>query len=213
MQLVWANQVLRLLLNGTVCRGWQQLRRNRCVQNVAQNVSNFVLVLLLISVCAVINKVPDQRLWYRSIYAVHGHLVTVIRCPTERQLGKVARANDHAAHLVGNVHQNLRALASLGVFVHNVVNILVVADIGEVLQHRIHNGNLAQVGAKRLHQLNRVSVRAVRGAKSRHRHSYNARAIVSQLVKRSHRDEKGQRRVKSTRNANNRVVRASVCQP
>ena len=174
VQLIWANQVLRLLLNGAVCRGWQQLRRNRCVQDVAQNVSNFVLALLLISVCAVINKVPDQRLWYRSIYAVHGHLVTVIRCPTKRQLGKVARANDHAAHLVGDVHQNLRALASLGVFVHNIVNILIVADVGKVLQHRIHNGNLAQVGAKRLHQLNRVSVRAVRGAKSRHRHSYNA---------------------------------------
>ena len=175
--------------------------------------SNLVLTLLLIRVCAVINKVSDQRLWYRSIYAVHGHLVTVIRCPAKRQLGKVARANDHAAHLVSNVHQNLRALASLGVFVHNVVNILVVADVGKVLQHRIHNGNLAQVGAKRLHQLNSVGVRAVRGAKSRHRHSYNARAVVSQLVKRSHRDEKGQRRVKSSRNANNRMVRAGMRQP
>ena len=174
--------------------------------------SNFVLALLLIRVCAVIDKVPDQRLWYRSIYSVHGHLVTVIRCPTERQLGKVARANDHAAHLVGNVHQDLRALTSLSVLVHNIVNILVVADIGKVLQHGIHNGNLAQVGAKRLHQLNSVGVRAVRGAKSRHRHSYNARAVVSQLVKRSHRDEKGQRRVKSSRNANNRVVRAGMCQ-
>ncbi len=55
------------------------------------------------------------------------------RCPTSA-IGKIARAN--TAHLVGNVHQNLRALTSLGVFVHNVVNILVVADIGEVLQHR-----------------------------------------------------------------------------
>ena len=105
--------------------------------------SNFVLALLLISVSTVIDKVPDQRLWYRSIYSVHGHLVTVIRCPTKRQLRKVARANDHAAHLVSNVHQNLRAFASLGVFVHNVVNILVVADVGKVLQHGIHNGNLA----------------------------------------------------------------------
>ena len=174
--------------------------------------SNFVLALLLISVCAVINKVPDQRLWYRCIHAVHGHLVTVIRCPAKRQLGEVARANDHASHLVSNVHQNLRALTSLSVLVHNIVNVLIMTDVSEVLQHGIHNGNLAQVGAKRLHQLNRVSVRAVRGAKSRHRHSYNTRAIISQLVKGSHRDEKGQRGVKSTRNANNRVVRAGVCQ-
>ena len=143
MQLVRANQVLRLLLNGTVCRGWQQLRRNRRVQNVAQNVSNFVLALLLISVCAIIDKVPDQRLWHRSIHAVHGHLVTVVRSPTKRQLREVARANDHAAHLVSDVHQDLRALASLGVLVHNIVNVLVVADVGKVLQHRIHNGNLA----------------------------------------------------------------------
>ena len=141
--------------------------------------SNFVLALLLIRVCAVINKVPDQCLWHRSIHAVHGHLVAIVRCPTKRQLREVARANDHAAHLVGNVHQNLRTLASLGVLVHNIVNVLVVADVGKVLQHRIHNGNLTQVSAERLHQLNSVGVRAIRGAKSRHSHSYNARTVIS----------------------------------
>ena len=213
VQLVRANQVLRLLLNRTVSCSWQQLRRNRCIQNVSQNVSNLVFALLLIRVGAVINKVSDQRLWYRSVYAVHRHLVTVVRCPTKRQLREVARANNHAAHLVGNVHQDLRTLASLRVFVHNVMNVLVMANVSEVLQHGIHNGNLTQVGAKRLHQLDRVSVRAVRGAKSRHRHSYNARAVISQLVKSSHGDEKSQRRVKSARNANNRMVRAGVRQP
>ena len=213
VQLVRANQVLRLLLNRTVSCSWQQLRRNWRVQNVAQNVSNFVLALLLVRVGTVINKVPDQRLWYRSIHAVHGHLVAVVCCPAKRQLREVARTNDHAAHLVSNVHQDLRAFTSLSVLVHNIVNVLVMTDVGKVLQHGIHNGNLAQVGAKRLHQLNSVGVRAVCGAKSRHCHSYNARTIISQLVKGSHRDEKSQCRVKSTRNANNRVVRAGVCQP
>ncbi len=165
--------------------------------------SNFVLALLLISVCAVIDKVPDQRLWHRR-----GRTCNIwspgCTLPNQRQLER--SLNDHAGQFrLATSIRNLRAFASLGVFAHNAVNVLVV-DVGKVLQHGIYNGNLAQVGAATSHH-HRVSVRAVRKSGIV---IGNARAIVL-AIKRLHRRE-GPAWSQVHPNANNRVVRASMCQ-
>ncbi len=54
----------------------------------------------------------------------------------QRQLGQIAAAHHHAAHLVGLVHQHLGALPRLGVFkggvkaIRRLLNVLKMLDQG-----------------------------------------------------------------------------------
>ncbi len=108
----------------------QQLREPVCPER-----KNEAISLLPHAARAVIDKVTTKGSLVPEAFTPYMDIWSPSYCrPTKRQLGKVACANDHAAHLVGNVHQNWCALwCGPGVFVHNVVNVLVVAYVGEVL--------------------------------------------------------------------------------
>ena len=80
--------------------------------------------------------------------------------PAERRLGKIARAHYKRALPVGEVEENLGALSRLGVFVGDVVNRDVVADVQKMLQNRIPDGNLPKFGACALNQTDGVFVGA-----------------------------------------------------
>ena len=75
-------------------------------------------------------------------------MVTVVGGPAERQLAEVARADDKAAGLVGQIHENLRALARLAVLVGHVLDRRVVLDVLEVLLHGRVDRDLAEAHAQ-----------------------------------------------------------------
>ena len=70
-----------------------------------------------------------QRFRYRSIDGIHRHMIAVVRCPPKCQFGKISRPNDHAAGLVCQVHQNLRSLTRLSVFIRHIVLFRILSDI------------------------------------------------------------------------------------
>ena len=133
-------------------------------------------------------------------------MVAVVGGPAERQLGEVAGADDEAALLVGHVHEDLRALARLGVLVGDVVDGLVVPDVGEVLAHGGGDANLAQLSAHGTGELAGVVVGAVRSAEAGHGHRDDAVARKSQQVEGAHGHEQGERGVQAAREADHRAA-------
>ena len=83
-------------------------------------------------------------------------MVAVVGCPAERQLGEVPGADDKAAVLIGQVHQDLGALARLGVFIRHVVYHGIVANVLEMAAHRVADRHGAKIDPQKLGQLFRV---------------------------------------------------------
>ena len=91
------------------------------------------------------HQVPHQGLGDGRIDGIHTHVVAVIRRPAQRQLGKIAGADDQPAVLVCQVHQHLGPLPRLGVFIGDVVVLRVLADVPEMLQNRRADGRLSEL--------------------------------------------------------------------
>ena len=66
------------------------------------------------------------------------------------------------------VHEHLGALSGLGVLIGHVMLFRVVADVGEVLLHRLADRHLAERGPEQLGKLLRVGLGAARRAEARH---------------------------------------------
>jgi len=74
-------------------------------------------------------------------------------------------------------------------------------DVREVLTHRIGDVDLAQIDPESVGECRGVIVRAVRGTKARHGHRDDARTVKVREVEGTYGDEKGERGVKPTRDA------------
>ena len=97
-------------------------------------------------------------------------MVAVVGGKAERQLGEVARADHDAAFLVGEVHQNLRALARLAVFIGHIMRLGVLPDVAEVDVHRVLDVDVREGRAERGGKRLRVGFGALRRAEAGHRH-------------------------------------------
>ena len=157
------------------------------------------------------DQVAHQRLRHARVDVVHRHVVAVVGAPAQRQLREVARADDEPADLVGDVHQDLRALARLGVFVGHVVLALVVADVPEVLPHGVADGDHPQRRAQDLGQPLGVAARARRGAEAGHGDGDDPRARQPRQVERLRRHQQRQRRVQPARDADGDTAGSPVC--
>ncbi|MPN47907.1 hypothetical protein SDC9_195511 [bioreactor metagenome] len=73
MQLVWANDVLRHLRNHAVL-GWQQLRTDRCIDDVEQHFAQRGVG----HARNVTQHGANQRFWHVRIDTVVGHMVAII---------------------------------------------------------------------------------------------------------------------------------------
>ena len=131
MQLIRADQILGLLADFAVL-GRQQLGRYRGIEHILQNVGQ----LTEGAVGLIGNKVAHQRFRDRAVHAVHAHMIPVVGRPAERQLGQVARADHHAAVLVGEVHQHQRTHARLTVLKGDGKIVLGLTDVHEMLIDR-----------------------------------------------------------------------------
>ena len=137
-------------------------------------------------------------------------MVGVVGGPAERQLGEVAGAHHQAALAIGDVHEDLGALAGLGVLVGDGVVGLVVADVGEVLAHGRGDAHLAQLAAQGLGHGRGVAVRALGGAKAGHGDGDDARTLKAEQVKGAGAHEQRQRGVKAAGHAHHGALRVSV---
>ena len=77
----------------------------------------------------------DKSLGHGGVDAVHGHVIAVIGGPAQSQFGHVAGADDHAAALVGNVHEHLGTLSGLTVFVGHIMAGRILLDIPKMQRH------------------------------------------------------------------------------
>ena len=68
--------------------------RYRGIEHILQHVGQLIRRVRSASIG---HKVAHQRFRDRGVHAVHTHVVAVVGRPAERQLGQVARADDHAA--------------------------------------------------------------------------------------------------------------------
>ena len=132
MKLVWAHKVLCLLGNISLCISRLQLWRDRSFHDIGQYLTD---VLILSRIGSITNEILCQRLWYTSIYGIHTHVVAIIGTPSQGKFAKVARADDKSVHLIAEIHQNLRTLTCLRVFISRIVYIRIMTNILKMLQN------------------------------------------------------------------------------
>ena len=181
MQLVRADQAFRLLRDHAV-HGRQKLGADRGVQDVFQHFAERAAGLL----GGIVDQVAHQGFGHGGVDRIHGHVIAVVGRPAERQLGEVPGPDDQAAVLIGQVHQDLGALARLGVFIRHVVYHGIVADVLEMAAHRVADRHGAKIDPQKLGQLFRVALGAAGGAESGHGHSQNALAGQGKRVECAH---------------------------
>ena len=95
-------------------------------------------------------------------------MIPVVGGPAQGQLRQVAGADDHAAGLVGDVHEHLGALPGLTVFKGDGVVLHGLSDVPEVDLHRLADVDALQGGPQPLGQLHGVVPGAVGGAEAGH---------------------------------------------
>lgn len=140
-------------------------------------------------------------------------MVAVIRRPAERKFGKIARADDQPAGLVRDIHQDLRALPRLTVFIGDVVHGFVMADIREMLPDGGCDIDLLHADAKLLAELDRVGLRPLRRAEARHGDALDLLPAASGQIERAHAHQQRQRAVQSAGNAEHDRFRVRVLHP
>ena len=67
-----------------------------------------------------IDEISNERLGHGAVDSVHAHVVGVIGAPAERKLGQIARADEQRTLFVCGVHEYLRALARLNIFISHI---------------------------------------------------------------------------------------------
>ena len=198
MQLVRSHEVFSLLCDVALLVGRNQFGRDGRVHDVEECL---LRAFVLCSLCNPAYEMPDQSLWNRSIYAIHRHVVAVVCCPSECQFAEVACAHNEAIHLIGSVHEDLSAFASLSVLVGRVVLLYVVTNVVEVLDASLLDAYLANSDAEQLHEVHGIGIGTVCCAEARHCDAHDAASVFVQSVECSDANQQGKRRVKTATDA------------
>ena len=98
-------------------------------------------------------------------------MIAVVGRPAQRQLRHVSGSDDHAAALVGNVHEHLRPLSCLAVLIGHRMIRRIMTDVREMLVYRRPDIDFLQVRSQDPRQLTGIGVRPIRGAEAGHGHS------------------------------------------
>ena len=176
--------------------GRQQLRGDGGRQNILQHGGQARGAPPLL-VGHISHQMAHQRLGDACVHGVHGHVVPVIRRPAQGQLAQVPGADDQAAGLVGQVHQDLRALPCLPVLEGDGE---ILHGLADVLEMELHGGadvDLPEAGPDLLRQDLGVGLRPLGGAEAGHGDGQNIGLGTAQQLHGPCRDEQRQGRVQS----------------
>ena len=133
-------------------------------------------------------------------------MVTIVCSPAESQFGEIARADDESIVLIGKIHENLRALTCLAVFVGDIMNADVVANVLEMLYAGIANAYFELCDAQFCHQADGIRVSSVGSAEARHGDADDALTVVAQLVVGPYAHEQGKGRIETSADADNDIL-------
>ena len=207
-ELVGADDLLRLLGDGTVATGRNELGRDRRLEDVPEHLS-------LGRVCVVLrhpgHQTADERLGDARVDVVHRDVVAREGGEAEGELGEVPCADDDAALLVGQVHEDLGALPGLQVLEGDALAILgIEPDVADVLLARRADVDLPELRPRSSGQSVSALARPLRRAEGGHRHRKDAAAVEAQQFEGPHRDQKSERRVEPPREAEHDALRRDV---
>ena len=210
MELIGPHQVLGPLADFAP-HGGQQLGGDGGVQNVVQHGGQLgVLAALVVGDEG--HQVAHQGLGDAGVHRIHGHVIPVVGGPAQGQLGQVAGADDHAARLVGDVHEHLGALPGLAVLKGDGVVLHGLADVLEVDLHRLADVDALQGGPQALGQLHGVVPGAVGGAEAGHGHRDDVAGRPVQQLHGHGGDEDGQSGVQAAGQAHHGGLGPGVLQ-
>ena len=125
-------------------------------------------------------------------------MISVVSCPAECQLRKIACTDDHASGLICNVHKNLGSLTCLSILVSHIMYFRILSDIPEMDIDRILDTDFHKVRIEAFDEADRIIVSPVSCSKSRHCHSLNIFMVHAKQIKCAHRHKQRQRRIQST---------------
>ena len=128
MKLIRSDEIFCLLGNDTVFRR-KQLRADRRIKHIQENIRK---CFLSAGIRIILYQMAHQGFRYGRIDGIHRHMVAIVRCPAKCQLGKITSSNDHTAGLVGKIHQNLRSLTRLSVFIRHIMLLRILSDVAEM---------------------------------------------------------------------------------
>ena len=209
MKLIGTDEILGFLGNHAVF-GRQKLWAYRSVQNIKQDGGKLFFTA---GVCIVADQMADESLGDGAVYGVHGHVITVVGCPSECELREISGSDYDAAGLVGDVHEHLRPLSGLTVLIGNIVNVDVVADVAEVKRNRLVEADLAEGDAELANEGAGVLIGTVGGAEAGHGDGDDAFSWKIQHVKSFYGYQKGERGIQAAGNADHRVRGMDVVKP
>ena len=163
------------------------------------------------------DQVLDQRLGDRAIGIVVGHVIAhAVGAPAEAEFGEVTGADHHAALLVGETEEVVRAQARLHVLKGDVIDLLAaaerMADIGQHLRRRRLDVDLRRRDAQRLHQPPGIGVGFVRRAEARHRVGEDVLAAEAEAIHRPADDDQRMGRIEAARHADDGILGAARLQ-
>ena len=210
MQLIRTDQLFRLLGNGAVLGGGQQLGADWGVQNVKQHPAQRVAAA---GVCYILHDMPHKRLGHAGIDAVHAHVVAVVGGPAQCKLAQIAGADDKATILVGVIHQLQCAHAGLTVFKGDIIFVGRLSDVCKVTFDSLRDIDLGEGHAQRLTQNLGVGAGALCGAEARHCQRYNVLGIAVQNLAGAHGHQQGQTTVQPAGDADHPAFGVGMLHP
>ena len=144
MKLIRSYQILGLLSDFTIF-WWQKLRADRSIQDIQKNLFQF---LIPAGIRIITYQMTYQCFRDRSIHTIHGHVITIVGCPPQSQLGKISRSHKNSTFLVCRIHQDLGTLTCLTVLISHIVDVRIMSDIPEVYIYRLFNIHLSKFCTK-----------------------------------------------------------------
>ena len=202
-------------LHHALLAGGNELGRDLGVQDVVQDLGRLGADVARRGDEA--DQVLDQRLGDRAVGIVVGHVIAhAVGAPAEAEFRQVTGADHHAALLVGETEEVVRAQARLHVLEGDVIDLLAaaerMADIGQHLRRRRLDVDLRRRDAQRLHQPPGIGVGFVRRAKARHRVGEDVLAAEAEAIHRPADDDQRMGRIEAARHADDGILGAARLQ-
>ena len=140
MKFIRSYQIFCFLRNYTIHRR-KQFRTDRGIQHIHQHLRQ---LLVFCCVGIVKNQIPHQSLRHGTVDCIHGHMVPIVSCPSQRQFRHISGSNNHSIILVRQIHQNLSSFSCLRILISYVMHILIMSDIFKMLSYGFFDPDLFQ---------------------------------------------------------------------